>query len=173
MLVKVIKQVLLGAVAVLVLLTGCTSSGTPRARPSTPAASAGLGDRDPVQGIPSATVTREIITSYDFVIPSSTIGCLVSAESARCDISEKSWTAPPQPAACLLAWGNGVSVGAGGPASIVCAGDTVLTGRRTLPYGEAVRVGDFLCSSAQYGVRCTNERTAHGFTLSRQSYDLY
>jgi hypothetical protein len=163
----------IGAVAVLILLAGCSFSSTPDARPSTPPASVGFGDRDPVPVTPSGAVTREITASYDFVTPSKNIGCFVSADSARCDIADKSWTAPPQPADCDLAWGNGVSVGVAGEASMVCAGDTVLGGARTLPYGDAVRVGDFVCVSAESGVRCTNEPTGHGFTLSRQSYDLF
>jgi enamine deaminase RidA (YjgF/YER057c/UK114 family) len=160
------------AAIALVLLAGCTPSGPTTAPP--PTATAGLGDRDdPRSPAPSAAVTREITASYDFVTPSKNIGCFMSPEAARCDIAEKKWKAPAKPADCDLDWGNGVSVGADGEATIVCAGDTVMGASQTLPYGEAVRVGDFVCTSAQTGVRCTNEPTGHGFMLSRQSYDLF
>jgi len=159
------------AAAVLVLAAGGTPSGTPETRTAT--GNAGFGDRDPAPVTPSGAVTREIVATYDFVTPSKNIGCFVSAESARCDIAEKSWKAPPKPGNCNLAWGGGVSVDADGKAAIVCAGDTVLGGSQTLPYGESVRVGDFVCTSAQTGVRCVDEPSGHGFTLSRQAYKLF
>ncbi len=165
----------IGAAAVLVLLAGCTPSGgaQPTPAPSPPPASVGLGDRAPGPVTPSGGVTREITASYDFVTPSKNIGCFMSADSARCDIAKKSWKAPPQPADCDLDWGNGLSVDADGRAAFVCAGDTVMGGSQTLPYGESVRVGDLVCSSAETGVRCTDEPSGHGFRLSRQSYDLF
>jgi hypothetical protein len=159
--------------AALVLAAGCTPSGEPKARPPVPTASAGLGERRLPSATPSGGVTREITAAYDFVTPSKNIGCYVSAESARCDIAKKSWTAPPRPADCELDWGNGVSVGAEGAGSIVCAGDTVLGGSQTLPYGDAVRVGEFVCESASDGVRCVNGASSHGFTLSRRSYTVF
>lgn len=161
------------AAAALVLAAGCTPSGQRSSPTPTPAASAGFGDRDPAPATPSGAVTREIVASYDFVTPSKNIGCFMSADSARCDIAKKSWKAPPQPADCDLAWGNGLSVDADGRAAFVCAGDTVMGGSQTLPYGESVRVGDLVCSSAETGVRCTDEPSGHGFRLSRQSYDLF
>lgn len=163
-------RTMVGAVAVMALLTGCAAR-TPE--PTPPPASVGLGDRDPAPVTPSAAVTREITASYDFVTPSKNIGCVLSAESARCDIAKKSWKAPPKPDDCDLDWGNGVAVGGDGEASIVCAGDTVLGGSQTLPYGDAVRVGDYVCASSQAGVRCTNEPSGHGFSLSRRSYELF
>ncbi len=162
-----------GAAVMLVLLVGCAPSGRSAAPTPAPAASAGLGDRDPAPVTPSGVVTREITASYGFVMPSKNIGCFMSVESARCDIAEKAWKPPPQPADCDLDWGNGVSVGADGEATITCAGDTVLGGSQKLPYGEAVRVGDFVCASAATGVRCVNEASGHGFALSRQAYDLF
>ena len=166
-------QVRAAAAVMLVLLVGCTPSGRSADPTQPPAASAGLGDRNPAPVTPSGGVTRESTAPYDFVMPSKNIGCFVSAESARCDIAQKAWKAPPRPADCDLDWGNGISVGADGKATITCAGDTVLGGSHTLPYGEAVRVGDFLCASAATGVRCANEASGHGFTLSRQAYDLF
>ena len=161
------------AAVMLVLLVGCTPSGGSADQTPPPAGSAGLGDRDPAPVTPSGVVTREITASYDFVMPSKNIGCYLSAESARCDIAKKTWKAPPRPADCDLDWGNGISVGADEKATITCAGDTVLGGSHTLPYGQAVRVGNFVCTSAATGVRCANEASGHGFTLSRQAYKLF
>ena len=58
-------------------------------------------------------------------------------------------------------------------ATVVCAADTVLGGTEILAYGEVVRVGSFLCDSESSGVRCTNEDSGHGFTLSRQAYTMF
>ncbi len=159
--------------ATLVLAAGCTPSADPRPGRSVPAASAGLGDRRPAPATPSGAVTREITASYDFVTPSKNIGCFVSADGARCDIAKKSWKAPPKPAGCDLDWANGLSVGTQGEGTIVCAGDTVLGASQILPYGDAVRVGSFACESASEGVRCVNEPSGHGFTLSRRSYTVF
>jgi hypothetical protein len=118
-------------------------------------------------------VTREISTTYDFLTPSKNISCLMTSESARCDIRTKSWKPPAKPADCQLDWGNGVAVDAAGTGTVVCAGDTVLGAKTTLPYGEAVKVGKFVCASASSGVRCSNTASGHGFTLSRQSYTVF
>ena len=54
----------------------------------------------------------------------------------------------------------------------VCHGDTVF-GSPTLPYGEAVRVGDAVCESRENGVECTVTSTRHGFAMSRTRYTLF
>lgn len=144
------------------MLAACSS---PAEVGSQPSAASGLGDR----ASPSAT---RIVESIQFSMPSRNIGCYLDKGTARCDIVTKGWEPPAKPADCRLDWGNGVSVGAA-DAAIVCAGDTVLGGTEILPYGQAVRAGDLVCESASAGVRCFNEPTGHGFTLSRQSYTLF
>jgi hypothetical protein len=42
-----------------------------------------------------------------------------------------------------------------------------------LAYGQAVRLGDLVCVSRETGVRCEDERSGHGFAVSRGSYDLF
>jgi hypothetical protein len=48
----------------------------------------------------------------------------------------------------------------------VCAGDTVFNRGRRLRYGVSIVRGRFRCTSLRSGMRCVNERTAHGFKLS-------
>jgi hypothetical protein len=104
-----------------------------------------------------------------FKSPSGNIGCVVDKrDGVRCDIREKSWTAPPKPSWCDVDWGGGVQVGRRKRASFVCAGDTVLGADRTLSYGSSIRRGRFECFSRRTGMRCINHRTHHGFRLSRQ-----
>jgi hypothetical protein len=152
----------LGALVVLLLLAACTSpsgSGT-----SQPSAASGLGDRSPS--------AARVVESIQFSMPSKNVGCYLDKSAARCDITTKTWKPPAKPSDCQLDWGNGVSVGEGA-ASVVCAGDTVLGAKEILGYGQAVRAGDLVCESQSAGVRCFNEPSGHGFTLSRQSYTLF
>jgi uncharacterized protein DUF6636 len=110
-----------------------------------------------------------------FETPSHNIGCYIDAQSARCDIRERSWTPPPKPQYCIKAgvdWGGGVAVAAH-RASIVCAGDTVLGGPGLLPYRSSAQRGTILCVSRVAGMTCRNTATAHGFFLSRASYRLF
>ena len=152
-------------------VAACSGPAEPGADP-TPSAAAGLGNR-PARATPSAVVTREISTTYDFLTPSKNIGCLMTSNSARCDIVTKSWKPPAKPADCDLDWGNGVAVVAANKGEVVCAGDTVRGTKTILPYGEAVKVDNFVCESASSGVRCANTASGHGFTLSRQSYTVF
>jgi hypothetical protein len=109
-----------------------------------------------------------------FKSPSGNIGCvLMKRDGVRCDIREKSWTAPPKPSWCDVDWGGGVQVGRRHRASFVCAGDTVLGADRTLAYGTSVRRGRFECFSRRTGMRCVNHRSHHGFKLSRERYRLF
>jgi len=144
------------------MLAACSAPSKDDPQPS---AAAGLGDRA------SPSVTRDVET-LQFSMPSKNIGCYLDKGAARCDIVAKTWKPPAKPADCQLDWGNGMSVGPA-DASIVCAGDTVLGAKEILEYGQAVRAGDLVCESASAGVRCFNEPTGHGFTLSRQSYTLF
>ena len=41
-----------------------------------------------------------------------------------------------------------------------------------LDYGNALRLGDFMCSSAESGVTCTNTATGHAVKLNRQEIVL-
>lgn len=132
-------------------LAGCSSAEEPEAK-------TGLGER--------TTATRQ------FTLPSKNIGCLVTAESARCDIAVKDWKPPAKPADCEQAWGNALAV-TGEGATLTCAGDTVMGAAEILEYGKAVQVGEFVCASASAGVRCSHAPSGHGFTLARAAYTTF
>ncbi|MCA2215169.1 DUF6636 domain-containing protein [Jidongwangia harbinensis] len=168
----------LGLLTAALVLTACDNPGDdadpgPTAGGAAqPAATVGLGDRG--SGPSSAgTTTREITATFQFTTPSKNIGCLVAADTARCDIVQKAWKAPPKPADCTLDYGKGLSVGPDQKAAEVCAGDTVLGSKEILPYGQAVRVGEFVCESESSGVRCRNLKSEHGFTISRDAYTVF
>jgi hypothetical protein len=104
-----------------------------------------------------------------FETPSHNIGCVISAKSGvRCDIRVREWKPPPKPESCPVDWGNGLTVERRGVARLVCAGDTVLGGKRVLGYGRSIRRGRFECTSRRNGVRCVNLRNEHGFKLARR-----
>jgi hypothetical protein len=104
-----------------------------------------------------------------FETPSHNIGCAVSKTGARCDIRVREWKPPPKPASCPVDWGHGLTVERRGVGRFVCAGDTVLGGKRVLGYGKSIRRGRFRCTSRRNGVRCVNLRNEHGFKLARRS----
>ena len=139
---------------VVLTLAGCTGS----AGRKDPEVKTGLGG-------PSAA-TRQ------FTLPSKNIGCRVSTEAARCDIDKKTWKPPAKPADCQQAWGNAITVTAQ-EAAMTCAGDTVMGSTEILAYGKAAQVGDFVCTSASAGVRCTHAPSGHGFTLARLEYTIF
>jgi hypothetical protein len=152
-------------------MSACTGSDAEQPARSTPAASAGLGNRATAPA--TAAGVREV-DELIFLTPSKNIGCDLQAATVRCDIDRRSWTAPPKPADCPLDWGNGVHLDKDKAASFLCAGDSLLGATRVvLAYGAAVRAGDLLCDSEVAALRCENEKTGHGFTLSVQDYDLF
>jgi Family of unknown function (DUF6636) len=134
----------------------------------------------PTDTLTSSTTSTETTTPTTptahltaFSSPSGNIGCVMSAAAVRCDIGEKSWKPPPAPASCSLDFGQGLEVGRDDAARLVCAGDTTLGAARALPYGHSSEVGEFLCTSEESGMQCGNTSTGHGFTLSREEYELF
>ncbi|MCW2981240.1 MAG: hypothetical protein JWO14_2967 [Solirubrobacterales bacterium] len=108
-----------------------------------------------------------------FYMPSHNIACALSPVRIRCDIRNKSWSPPPKPANCQLDWGNSISVGATGGPTILCAGDTLLTGHYTvLPYGEIIARGKISCLSKSDGLTCINKQR-DGFFLSFEELNLF
>jgi hypothetical protein len=108
-----------------------------------------------------------------FVSPSKNIGCRISQTSARCDISQHDWPAPPKPATCNLDWGFALGVSGQGAGQFRCAGDTAIGGVTTvLPYGSVARRGPFECRSGEEGMECVNLDTGHGIFVSRGEYRL-
>jgi hypothetical protein len=123
--------------------------------------------------VAGALLAPAVAQAGPFQSPSGNIGCYISRDGARCDIREKSWTAPPKPKNCELDWGSGAAVGEKGRAGIVCAGDTTLSQGHRLAYGKSVSKGSFRCVSRMSGMRCVNRKSGHGFVLSRESYKLF
>jgi hypothetical protein len=163
---------MLPALVLVATVSACTGSDAGHAgTPSPPPTAA--GNAGPT--VPSvAPVQIRDVSQATFLSPSRNIGCDLSAFAVRCDIGRRAWAAPAKPADCDLDWGNGVRLELGNPAVFLCAGDSLLGATKDiLGYGHALRAGDFRCDSESAAMRCRNERTGHGFTLSAEDYKLY
>ena len=114
-------------------------------------------------------------TFTGFTAPSGNIGCMMDTDYLRCDIRERDWAPPPRPADCpsFTGYGQGIEIKAGGAARIVCAGDTAFGGGGPLGYGQSMNNGVMSCSSAESGVTCRDTSSGHGFSISRQGYQLF
>ena len=188
---------MVAAAAVIVFVAGCSRSGSTAGAEASSGGSARSGGALAVGGGPggigglvsvvsaatgnsgssggaagaTAGPTRTVAVGETlfFVTPSKNIGCELSKDGVRCDVKDHSWVAPARPASCDLDYGNGLFLGARGPAVYVCAGDTAIDASSApLGYGESAVVGDFACLSEEVGVTCRNTASGRGFTLSRQ-----
>ncbi|WKG03507.1 DUF6636 domain-containing protein [Mycolicibacterium sp. HK-90] len=117
---------------------------------------------------------REVDELTAFQSPSGNVGCQLSPTGVRCDIDQRDWSPPPRPADCRLDYGQGISLGAGKQAHLVCAGDTARTGSaEPLAYGAAITAGPIRCESTEAGMTCRDTGSGHGFSISREAYRLF
>jgi hypothetical protein len=190
-----------GAVAAsLVLLTGCSppevggaadAAGTPVEATTAPSTATALAEQgvqpppvaDPSEGAsppsttPSTTPSAQPVMELEmFSSPSGNILCGMGADEggewARCDIREKDWASPPQPADCPLDWGHSITTGPEG-ARFACVGDAVGDPANPLPYGRSLQLGRLECRSERSGMTCEHLDTGRGFTLARGGYTLF
>ncbi|GIE30549.1 hypothetical protein Ait01nite_035940 [Actinoplanes italicus] len=106
-----------------------------------------------------------------FVTPSGNIACYLDEDFARCDIRERDWTGE-ESSTCEQEYGDALGV-KGTESYFICHGDTLDFDSTTLSYGEAIEVGDYICTSSDTGVLCANKSTGDGFTMSRSDYELF
>ncbi|WP_431977372.1 DUF6636 domain-containing protein [Micromonospora haikouensis] len=129
---------------------------------------------------PTPAPAREVTGLTVFATPSGNITCYLDEDpeapggaQARCDIRDRSWSAPRRPADCELDYGDALGLTRGGRAAFLCVGDAVGDADLVLGYGQALRTGRVVCVSSRSGVDCRNAATGHGFTLSRARYALF
>jgi hypothetical protein len=153
---------------------------SPSTTPATPAGASKTGSTTATPKAGTAAGEGESPTSVvrleSFQTPTRNIGCVISGETARCDIVRRSWSLPPRPASCppVVNFGQGVEIEGATAAHLVCAGDTALNpSDARLAYGTASSVGPFQCVSRSTGLTCTNTATRHGFMLSVQQYRIF
>jgi hypothetical protein len=159
-------------VVAVIALPGCDSSSNgqpegsaPPSGQATPSAAEATPDTST-----SAPVDHEIT---HFTSPTGNVGCVIGTGGVRCDIAERDWSPPPQPADCELDYGHAIGVGSGRPARFLCAGDTTLGGGEPLAYGDAITAGPMRCESAPSGMTCRDVESGNGFFISREEYRLF
>lgn len=133
----------------------------------------------PVRSTPAITLVRSQLWLVDertvFQSPSGNVGCAIEPTGVRCDIAERNWGPLARPADCppLVSSGQGLDLDAGGESGVVCAGDSVLGFGDILPYGDAIQAGSLQCDSTETAMTCHDRTSRHGFTLSREGYELF
>jgi hypothetical protein len=135
-------------------------------------ASATLAKPDALTG-PEPTDDEVIDGLTGFISPTGNVACMIDPTWVRCDILDNDWSPPPRPADCEFDYGQGISLSPGTPAEFVCAGDTAFGPDEVLPYGESITAGVLACDSAASGFTCRDVETGHGFSISRQAYQLF
>jgi Family of unknown function (DUF6636) len=149
--------------------TAARVESTPSVAPQTRTSPATLED----QPVAPAPADRKVNELTGFVAPSGNVACMIDAEWARCDIIDHDWEPPPRPMDCEFDYGGGISLAPGEQPEFVCAGDTVFGADEVLPYGESITAGVLRCESAESGITCRDDKAGHGFSISRQAYQLF
>ena len=152
---------------VVVTETATSSTATATAGSTSTTTATGSGDGE----TPSADETVTKLTGFSS--PTGNIGCYIDRKSVRCDIGDRDWEPPRAPKSCDLDWGQGIELSAGGAADFVCAGDTTLGAGDALDYGRSIGAGLLVCESEESGMTCQDTETGRGFTLSKQSYEIF
>jgi hypothetical protein len=159
-------------------LSACSDRPDTQSRDSEPStttertkASATVPKPDQLTG--PAEADREVYEFTGFISPSGNVACMIDPTWVRCDILDNDWSPPPRPADCEFDYGQGISLSPGSPAEFVCAGDTAFGPDEVLPYGESITAGVLECDSADSGFTCRDVETGHGFSISRQAYQLF
>lgn len=121
---------------------------------------------------------REVFESTFFLSPDGNIACNIGMdEGVRCDIIDADWPRPDPPADCHESYGHMIAInhwsGLGEPAEFICAGDTVFGSDEPLRDGDSITSGAFRCESVDAGITCRNTETSHGFSISRDAYQLF
>ena len=160
--------------AALAALTACAGSPAPQST-SPSSAKTVASAKSPARAtstVEPQPLDREVSTYTGFISPTGNVSCAIDVDLARCDIIDRDWSPPPRPADCEFDYGQGIQMVPGESASFVCAGDTAFGAEDVLPYGEAITAGPLRCESADSGITCRDTESEHGFTISREAYDL-
>jgi hypothetical protein len=120
---------------------------------------------------PSTTLI-EMTSPTWFATPTRNIACVVRDGEARCDVVERTWSAPPKPDDCPFDWGPTLGLQGSSSGRFVCVSDSVFDAPDTVPWGSAVRSGSVICEVRVEGVTCWTD-AGHGFSLSKESYQFF
>jgi hypothetical protein len=126
--------------------------------------------------VPAPTAVAQPDGPSSFRSPSGNINCTLSTPggdiTARCEVVEHTWVAPPPPD-CHLDSGDRFYLTQGGSAVVGCYGQEFGPApQQTLGYGQSLSFGTITCVSEYTGMTCTDSSTGHYFRVSRDTYEL-
>lgn len=161
-------------VTAMIVFGGCDGSSDRRSESSAPTGqTTPAATKTTEPSVDTSPVDQEVSTLTGFLSPSGNIGCMIAPSGVGCNILEQDWSPPPRPADCRLDYER-IFVGPGEPAHFVCAGDSVHdSANPPLAYGDAIKAGSIRCESVQSGINCRDLESGHGFSISREAYQLF
>jgi hypothetical protein len=126
--------------------------------------------------VPAPTAVAQPDGPSSFRSPSGRINCTLSTPggdiTARCEVVEHTWVAPPPPD-CHLDSGDRFYLTQGGSGVVGCYGQEFGPApQQTLGYGQSLSFGTITCVSEYTGMTCTDSSTGRYFRVSRDTYEL-
>jgi hypothetical protein len=138
--------------------------------------SATSGQSTSTAGASSQVLRAQAGGATYFETPSGNITCFLLSydfHAVDCVVQKRDFADPPRPSDCNLDWAPQFSLNRDSSYG-VCRGDVDGTPTHTvLAYGGTAVNGPITCTSEVTGLSCTNDKTSHGFTISRARYQLF
>jgi hypothetical protein len=143
---------------------GATASAEPTTEdPTTEEESETPTEEDYESPAPEDATTATAVTS-----PSGNIRCSLGENSVGCTLKENSFGDSQQTCSGSFS----IKVSDGNPA-LACGTNYGGGSPTELGYKKVAVRGEMACSSASTGMTCWNQRTGHGFTVSREEYQSF
>lgn len=112
-----------------------------------------------------------------FQTPSGNIGCFLlwydNVRSVECMLGQQAFADPPRPKSCDFDWVPQFILGAQASYGACRSDVSGVPTNTVLGYGGIAINGPVKCKSLPSGLSCANRLTAHGFAISRATYQLF
>lgn len=116
---------------------------------------------------------HQAVTQRSFTVSDGNVSCSFAGGGVRCEVQQRVWAPPVQPADCTSNWGNTLALHGSGQAAFLC-GTTAATpaDAQVIPDGWDDSVGQTTCQVRSFAVNCFS-RAGRGFIISGTGYQLY
>ncbi len=122
---------------------------------------------DPPSHLPESVAT-ESASVLSFTSPDKTLTCKLDKDAATCSVTKPTW-----PGAQCGAQSWGVQVDTSSDGHLACLPKPLPAATTPLAYGDDVTRGDLTCESRQAAMRCLNNKTQHGYSVSQSALISY